>query len=104
MQAFKEDGTFICNVEKLEDFRRYLGLMFRRGLPDNKGLLLKLDSSQYLHSFFVFFSFHAVFLDSDFRVEEEFIMKPFQVKKVRGEWVLETTPKNIGRGERLLIH
>ncbi|MFP3945559.1 MAG: DUF192 domain-containing protein [Archaeoglobaceae archaeon] len=104
MQAFKEDGTFICEVEKLEDFRRYLGLMFRRGLPDNRGLLLKLDSrSQYLHSFFVFFTFHAVFLDKEFRVEEEFIMKPFQVKRAKGEWVLETTPKDIRQGEKLLI-
>lgn len=104
MQAFKEDGTFLCNVEKLEDSRRYIGLMFRRGLPSDKGLLLKLDSnSQYLHSFFVFFSFHAVFLDEEFRVEEEFVMKPFQVKKAKGKWVLETTPKNILQGERLVI-
>ncbi|MFO7967862.1 MAG: DUF192 domain-containing protein [Archaeoglobaceae archaeon] len=104
MQAFKEDGTFLCDVEKLEDFKRYIGLMFKKGIPSNEGLLLKLDSnSQYLHSFFVFFSFHAVFLDKDFRVEEEFIMRPFQVKKAKGEWVLETTPKNIEQGEKLLI-
>lgn len=104
MQAFKEDGTFLCNVEKLEDFRRYIGLMFKRGLPSDRGLLLKLDSnSQYLHSFFVFFSFHAVFLDEEFRVKEEFIMRPFQVKRAKGDWVLETTPKDIGPGEKLLI-
>ncbi len=105
MQAFKEDGTFLCDVEKLENFRKYIGLMFTRNLPEDKGLLLKLDSnSQYLHSFFVFFNFHVVFLNEKFRVEEEFVMKPFQVKRAKGEWVLETTPKNIEKGEKLLIH
>lgn len=103
MQVFKQNGIFLCDAEKLENSQRYLGLMFRKSLSHDKGLLLKLGSSQYLHSFFVFFTFHAIFLDEDFRVEEEFIMRPFQVKKAKGEWVLETPPKDIKKGERLII-
>jgi|Deesub1362B_J571_1020462.scaffolds.fasta_scaffold00705_2 uncharacterized membrane protein (UPF0127 family) len=103
MQVLKEDGTFLCNADVLKNFRKNIGLMFRRDMPDDKGLLLELNSA-YLHSFFVFFQFHAIFLDRDMRIVDEFIMKPFTIKKVNARWVLEMKPgKSVRKGERLII-
>jgi hypothetical protein len=35
---------------------------------------------------------------------EEFIMKPFRIKKVDAEWVLELMPdKDVKTGEKLII-
>lgn len=103
MQIFREDGTFLCNAVLADGIKRNIGLMFRRRLKKDEGLLLRL-SSAYIHSFFVFFNFHAIFLDKDFKVVEEFIMKPFRITKVDAEWVLELMPgKNVKTGEKLII-
>jgi len=86
-----------------EGLSRNLGLMFRKKLEKDKGLLLRLNSA-YIHSFFVFFNFHAIFLDRDFRIIEEFIMRPFRIKKIDAEWVLEMMPgKEVRKGEKLVI-
>jgi uncharacterized protein len=46
--------------------RRFLGLMFRRGLPDGGGLLLMPCSS--VHMCFMRFPLDIVYLDAGFRV------------------------------------
>lgn len=45
---------------------RFLGLMFRKQLPDGEGLLL--TSSASIHSFFMRFRFDAIFMDHAGRV------------------------------------
>jgi len=103
MKIFREDGSFLCNAVLAEGIKRNIGLMFRRKLKKDEGLLLRLNSA-YIHSFFVFFNFQAIFLDRDFRVVEEFTMKPFRIKKINAEWVLELMPeKDVRKGERLII-
>jgi uncharacterized membrane protein (UPF0127 family) len=45
---------------------RFWGLMFRRRLSEGDGILLTKSSS--IHSFFMFFRFDAIYLDSENRV------------------------------------
>ncbi|AEA47347.1 DUF192 domain-containing protein [Archaeoglobus veneficus] len=104
MKVFREDGSVL--IEELvlaRGFRRYIGLMFRLKMP-YEGLLLSMEGTEFIHSFFVFFPFKAIFLDDDFRVVETCIMKPFTVKRVKADWVLETSPeKVVKKGETLVI-
>ena len=103
-KVLKEDGTILVNnLVVAEGFKRYIGLMFRFRMPYD-GLLLNIDDTDFIHSFFVFFLFKAIFLDEDFKVVEVCVMKPFTIKRVKASWVLETHPdKDVKVGEKLII-
>lgn len=103
MRVYSESGEFFCDVDVLRDFRKYIGLMFRRSLPEGTGILLELDSNP-IHSFFVFFTFRAIFLNNDMKVVEDCFVRPFWIKNVRAKWVLETTVDKVLKiGEKLII-
>jgi len=69
------------SVTKTNFFRRFFGLMFR---TKNTGSLLfefGRDVNFSIHSFFVFFSFLIIFLDSKNNVLNYDIIKPFSFFK-----------------------
>jgi len=105
VKVLREDGSVLIeNLVVETGFRRYIGLMFRRGIPKDSAIMLSMDGADCIHSFFVFFSFRAVFLDKDFRVIEECVMKPFRIKRVKAKWVIEmNVEKRVRKGEKLII-
>ncbi|GEM_PF-1355308 len=105
MKVLRENGSVLVENLVIETgFKRFLGLMFRRSIPKDSAILLSMDGADCIHSFFVFFKFRAVFLDENFRVVEECVMKPFRIKKVKAKWVLEmNVDKKVERCEKLII-
>ncbi len=65
------------NVEKVGGFGKFSGLMFKTREFDN--LLFEFNSERRwsIHSFFVFFSFLAIWIDENNRVLEVRVVKPF---------------------------
>ena len=104
MKVLREDGSvLINNVIIAEGLRRYIGLMFRFKMP-YEGLLLSMEDTDFIHSFFVFFPFKAIFLSRELKVVDKCVMKPFTVKRAKARWVLETSvEKDVRIGEKLII-
>ncbi len=104
MKVMREDGSVVVrNLVVAEGFKRYTGLMFRFRIPYD-GLLLSMNDTDFIHSFFVFFPFKAIFLDEEFKIVETCIIKPFTIKRMRASWVLETHPDvDVKKGEKLII-
>jgi len=78
-------------------FSKVFGLMF----SGKKNLLLLNVNS--IHSFFVFFSFDAYFLDEDFRVIEKKRVRPFSVliENKKARHVLESFDLKYEIGEKV---
>lgn len=68
----KDDGTVIATQVEFADnlLRQTLGLMFRKGIPEDYAMIFDMHSHQYIniHMLFVFFPIDLVYLDSDKRV------------------------------------
>ena len=66
-------ASFLCHLR---------GLMFRRSLPADEGLLFVYDrqsiSGTTIHMFFVFFSIAAIWLDDDGHVVDAKLAKPWR--------------------------
>ncbi len=98
----------ICNVKEAKSFfSKAIGLMFRRRLKKEEGLLIELSLGKSIHSFFMRFSIDLIFLDENFTVVELTTLSPWKLytpnKKVK--WVLEVNEgiikeKNIEIGDR----
>jgi uncharacterized membrane protein (UPF0127 family) len=75
------------------------GLMFRRALPVDEGLLL-VESHQSrmgvsIHMFFMFFPIVVIWLDNDFTIVDYKLARPwwpFYAPRVPARYVLETHP------------
>jgi len=99
----------ICNVKEAKSFfSRAMGLMFRRKLKKEEGLLIELSLGKSIHSFFMRFPIDLIFLDENFRVVELTTLNPwrFYIPKKKVKWVLEVNEgvikeKNIEIGDRL---
>ena len=65
------------NVKKLGKFSKGIGLMFKNKNSENLLFEFAKDVRISIHSFFVFFPFLIVWLDSKNRVLEYKIVKPF---------------------------
>ena len=67
-KRFKIENTDkVLDVEIADNlFRRFLGLMGRKSLGENEGLLITPCNS--IHMFFMRFAIDAVYLDDDFKV------------------------------------
>ncbi len=65
------------DVKKLGAFSKGIGLMFRSRETDNLLFDFKKETNISIHSFFVFFPFLAIWLDSQNNVLESRIVKPF---------------------------
>ncbi len=65
------------NVKKLGKFSKGIGLMFKNKNSENLLFEFERDINISIHSFFVFFPFLVVWLDSKNKVLEYKIVKPF---------------------------
>ena len=65
------------NVRKAGAFSKGIGLMFKGRESDNLLFEFKRDVGISIHSFFVFFPFLALWLDSENKVLDSRIVKPF---------------------------
>jgi uncharacterized membrane protein (UPF0127 family) len=90
------------------------GLTFRRSLPEDEGLLLdeRVENAiaSSIHMLFVFFPIAAIWLDSQFRVVDKTLARPFRLyyaSRQPARYVLEGTPALLERveiGDQLYIH
>lgn len=105
-------GPLLGRVRKCEgSLGRFRGLMLRRHLEEDEGLLLvgqresRLDSA--IHMLFVFFPIAAVWLDAEGYVVDAQLARPFRplyVPKAPAQDVLEGTPSLLDKvcvGDRL---
>lgn len=65
------------DAQKVSSIGKFTGLMFKKSKTEN--LLFEFKNSQRaaIHSYFVFFPFVAVWLDTKNRIVETTIVKPF---------------------------
>jgi uncharacterized membrane protein (UPF0127 family) len=105
----REDGSIVCERCVLADtaFTRMRGLLGRRSLPSDEGILLKPASS--VHMAFMRFPIDAVFLDRELRVVKiADDLRPWRAAGSRGaKAVLEIPAGEAGRrgvrvGDRLV--
>jgi uncharacterized protein len=90
---------------------RLRGLMFRRDLPEDEGLIFvygresKLDTS--IHMLFMFFAIATVWLDKNGRVVDKVLAKPWRLAYASREpakYVIEARPSLLNKvnvGDRL---
>ena len=83
---------------------RLRGLMFRRHLPPDEGLLLVENKASIvataIHMFFVFFPIAAIWLDDSFRVVDKTLARPFRpfyASRAPARYVLEAVPAVLDR-------
>jgi uncharacterized membrane protein (UPF0127 family) len=70
----------IKNIKKLSEFGKGIGLMFRRREKCPAMLFeFKEPNKMLIHSFFVFFSFVAVWIDDKNKIVDKKIVKPFRL-------------------------
>lgn len=101
----------ICNAEKAESFfSRALGLMFRKRIGREEGLLIRFPprTSCSIHSFFMRFPIDLIFIDDRMRVVDLTTLERWRVYKPvkRCRWVLEVNrgiikEKNVEIGDVL---
>ncbi|MBS3091634.1 DUF192 domain-containing protein [Candidatus Pacearchaeota archaeon] len=73
----KRRGKIKVSARRLSNFGKFTGLMFKSRNSDNLLFEFPRDTMMFIHSYFVFFSFLAVWLDAENKVIEEKIVKPF---------------------------
>ena len=94
-------------------FCRLRGLMFRRRLPPDEGLLLDEGRASVtataIHMLFVFFPIAAVWLDEAFCVVDKKLARPFRplyAPRAPARYVLEAVPElldQVAVGDQLYI-
>lgn len=77
LSIYYSGRTYKLNVKSLGFLSRFRGLMFRGSDTENLLFDFGRDVRFSIHSFFVFFSFLAVWLDSENKVIEYMIVRPF---------------------------
>lgn len=86
MAKVYKDGSLVADEVELADnfIKRFLGLMFRKSMPQNHGLLL--NPCNEIHTFSMRFPIDAVFLSSDGEILKiENAMMPNKIgKSVKG--------------------
>jgi uncharacterized membrane protein (UPF0127 family) len=96
--------SFVCRLR---------GLMFRRHLSPDEGLLLVENQASIaataIHMFFVFFPVAAIWLDDSFRVVDKALARPFRplyASRTPARYVLEAVPDVLDRvtiGDQLYV-
>lgn len=83
-------------------FRRFRGLMFRKSININDGILIDQGSSTRLnsaiHMFFMNFDIAVIWLDSEFKIVDKTFAKkwhPFYQPILPARYVFETHPDNL---------
>lgn len=89
-------------------FSRLIGLMFKKGMKDYDGLLIKQCNS--IHTFFMFFTIDAIFLNKNNEVIKIYRnLKPWRMTRIvwRASQCLElnagTIPDDLKEGDSLSI-
>lgn len=89
--VYKGDVLFVKKVHAANNFfTRFKGLMFRRSMPEDCGLLI--DPCNQVHTFNMRFPIDVLFLSKDYEVMYiEHSMKAWKVSKMvsKGKYVLE---------------
>ena len=88
----KSDSLHVCYSAQIAKslINRGLGLIILNNFKDFDGLIF--ENCKIIHSFFMKFSFDAVFLDADFKVIAMYSgFKPFRISKFhrKAKYVLE---------------
>lgn len=85
----------ICNAVPADSFiSRLRGLMFKKCLEKDKGLLIEYSKrlrSRSVHGFFMRFPLDLIFIDDDKRIVELASLRPWKIYNPRADcrWVLE---------------
>ena len=80
-RIFAEDRCIADKVEEAADFMsRLRGLMFRKGLPDGGGLLLRNCGA--IHCCFMRFTIDVVYLDGQMNVIDKETVRPWRLGKI----------------------
>lgn len=99
------DGTVVAaNIEFADNpWRRFIGLMGRRELPEGHGLCFRPCSS--IHMFFMRFPVDAVFVDGDGRIVRLYEpIRPWRVTRfVRHAKAVLELPAGTARTHRLSV-
>ncbi len=91
----KTRGIEVARARVARSFlSRAFGLMFRRSMRKDEGLLIEFPAwmkRPRLHSFFMFFPIEVIFIDENFKVVEVGILKPwrFYTPEHESSYVLE---------------
>jgi len=79
--VIKKSGKEICRAELASTFlKRALGLMFRKSLGENEGMLIEFSksiSSRSIHGFFMRFPVELIFMDESSKIAEIALLKPW---------------------------
>ncbi|MFQ5800991.1 MAG: DUF192 domain-containing protein, partial [Candidatus Hydrothermarchaeales archaeon] len=83
-------------------FSRLFGLMFKKELPTDEGLLIEYSpyfGSKAVHGFFMRFPLDLIFLSKDKKVVDTAHLKPWSIYNPKKEcrWVLEVEEGFVGR-------
>jgi uncharacterized membrane protein (UPF0127 family) len=79
MKVYFKKRVLEIKVKKVSYLGQYIGLMFRT--KNTKNLLFEFGkNTPAIHSYFVFFTFLAVWLDDNNRVLEVRLVRPFTFK------------------------
>lgn len=81
MRIHYKRKSISVSAKKARSFKKFSGLMFR-SLSKSQNLLFEFnkETSISFHSYFVFFKFMIIWLDSKNKVIEYKIVKPFSLK------------------------
>ncbi len=80
-KAYTDENFCLFPVCEADSFlTRLKGLMFKKGLNEKEGLLLKHCSS--IHCFFMRFNIDAVYLNGDFTVVGKETVRPWHIGKM----------------------
>ena len=110
MRLVRDDSTVVCErcAIAATPWRRFKGLLGRKSLDPDEGLLIRPTSS--IHMFFMRFAIDAVFLDPELAVRKVVPqLKPWRVAFARGaKSVLElpagaAARRGLAPGDRLAL-
>lgn len=108
VRVVAEDGTIVCAhcVEADSFWLRLRGLMFRRELPRDEGMLFRGTGS--IHMFFMRFAIDAVFCDAELRVVRVVRgLRPWRLAAARGAKVVielaDGAAAGVDAGDRLVL-
>ena len=108
MRVVAEDGTIVCAHCVVADsfWLRLRGLMFRRTLPRDEGMLFRGTGS--IHMFFMRFAIDAVFCDAELRVLRVARgLRPWRLAAARGAKIVielaDGAAAGVEAGDRLVL-
>jgi len=108
MIIYYKNRKISVRARKLSPFGKFTGLMFKINLNRADNLLFEFDRKSKgigtaIHSFFVFFSFLAIWLDKNNRVVGWKIVKPFTLSVRPGEPFLKLIEIPLNKKNKKII-